>query len=95
MEKGSYNDKTDYREIRKDYGFNAFDDGEARVLKWVIENRLTEPERIIIVLYAELGNLRALVPYLGVSLTAVHKKVKGVQRKIRDEVAKAIKEGRI
>ena len=90
-ERGTY--RPDYREIRKDYAFSATDEGECRLLKWVIDNKLTEPERVTIILYAELGNLRALVPYLGVSLTTVHKTVKRVQGKIRTELAKALKEG--
>lgn len=48
--------------------------------------RLSEPDRRIIVLYAELGSLRQLARRLGVSRGTAHGRVKAIQAQIKADL---------
>ena len=50
--------------------------------------RLPEPDRRIVVLYAELGRLRRLARRLGVSRATAHNRVRRIQATIREEVGR-------
>lgn len=56
-------------------------------LKDIIYNKLTEPEKRIILMYAELGNLRKLGKELGVSTSSAWIKIKEIKTKIFNELA--------
>lgn len=49
---------------------------------------LEEPDRRIIVLYAELGSIRRLAERLGVSRSTAHNRVRRIQATIREEVGR-------
>lgn len=76
----------DYKTIREDYRFdtsifNAEPDKVARV-KEIIDTRLTDVERIIILLYVDCQSYRKLGKRLGISHTLVAQEVRKIKRKI-------------
>ena len=79
-----------YREIRRDYVFRddpfCEDDVKVRRVKWVVENRLTQADRTIILLYAEIGSYRKLGRRLGLSHTTVKNEVHRIRRIIQDNL---------
>jgi DNA-directed RNA polymerase specialized sigma24 family protein len=82
----------DYKSIREDYRwdgsiFSQEPDRTARV-KWIIDNRLTEVERILILLYVDCQSYRKLGQRLGLSHQTCAKEVRRIREKILDEYAK-------
>lgn len=57
---------------------------EINKIKNIIYNDLDEVDRRIIILYAELGSLRALGKELGVSASSAWLKIKSIKQKITD-----------
>ena len=80
----------DIQQILEDYApdTSIWNDDEELVnkLKEIIYNKLTEPEKRIILMYAELGNLRKLGKELGVSTSSAWIKIKDIKTKIIDEL---------
>ena len=80
----------DIQQILEDYApdTSIWNDEEELVnkLKEIIYNKLTEPEKRIILMYAELGNLRKLGKELGVSTSSAWIKIKDIKTKIIDEL---------
>ena len=81
-----------YKSIREDYRwdgsiFSQEPDRTARV-KWIIDNRLTEVERILILLYVDCQSYRKLGQRLGLSHQTCAKEVRRIREKILDEYAK-------
>lgn len=82
----------DYKSIREDYRwdgsiFSQEPEKTARV-KWIIDNRLTEVERILILLYVDCQSYRKLGKRLGLSHQTCAKEVRRIRTKILDEYAK-------
>lgn len=79
-----------YREIRKDYLFDGsiFCDDEEKVrrAKWVVEHRLSQADRTIILLYAEIGSYRKLGQRLGLSHTTVKNEVHRIRKIIMENL---------
>ena len=79
----------DYKSIREDYRwdgsiFSQEPEKIARV-KWIIDNRLTEVERILILLYVDCQSYRKLGQRLGLSHQTCAKEVRRIREKILDE----------
>lgn len=66
-----------------DYTVFAEDTPEMTALKSIIFNELTEVERRVIVLYAELQSQRELGRKLGISASSAQILVKGIREKIK------------
>lgn len=81
-----------YVDIRKDYTYDGsvFTQDPERVarLKWIIENRLTQVDQTLIILYADCGSLRDLGKRLGLSHTLVGKEIRRIRALILEEYAK-------
>lgn len=80
-----------WAEIQEDYDLHpdmmSGDRDELLRIKRAIAH-LEEPDRRIIVLYAELGSLRRLARRLGVSRSTAHNRVRRIQAAIREEVGR-------
>ena len=79
----------DYKTIREDYRydgsiFSQEPDKIAR-LKWIIDNRLTEVERILILLYTDCQSYRKLAKKLTLSHQTCAKEVRRIKAKIIEE----------
>ena len=82
----------DYKDIAKEYRFNAdvFSSDKERVakVKWIVEHRLTEADRIIIILYADCQSLRKLGRRLGISHSTLALEVNRIKAQILTEYEK-------
>lgn len=79
----------DYKSIREDYRwdgsiFSQEPDRIARV-KWIIDNRLTDTERIFILLYVDCQSYRKLGRRMGLSHQTCAKEVRRIKAKILEE----------
>lgn len=79
----------EYKDLREDYRFDPSifstePDRTARV-KWIIDHRLTEVERILILLYVDCQSFRALGRRLGLSHQTCAKEVRRIKAKILQE----------
>lgn len=79
----------DYKTIREDYRFDPsiFSQEPERVarLKWIIDNRLTDVERILILLYIDCQSYRKLAKKLTLSHQTCAKEVRRIKDKILHE----------
>lgn len=79
----------DFREIRKDYIYNpdimSPDNERFARLKEIIETKLSQVDRTIIILYADCGSYRKLGQRLGVSHMTIRKEVQRIKQIILDE----------
>lgn len=86
-----------YRLVRAEYEFDADPCSDAtpkeRVVKWVLTYRLELPERILLILYNELGTVRELADMLGVARSTLGDQLKRIKDKVREEVAHAKENG--
>lgn len=80
-EETKYNIKELYQIYAKDTSIFSEESQLIRVVKDAIET-LTQPEKIILLLYAEIGSLRKLAQKLDVSHSAVIKEMKKIKGKI-------------
>lgn len=82
----------DYKTIREDYRFDAdiFSQEPERIarLKWILDNRLTEVERIIILLYVDCQSYRKLAKRLTISHQTCAREVRRIKKKILQEYNK-------
>lgn len=77
----------DYKEIRQDYAFDPDimnDEPEtlARV-KYIVNNRLNQVDRTLIILYADCQSYRKLGKRLGLSHTTVMLEIRRIKAEIR------------
>lgn len=77
----------DYMEIRKDYAFdpdimNPEPERVARV-KYIINNKLNQVDRTLIILYADCQSYRKLGKRLGLSHTTVMLEIRRIKAEIR------------
>ena len=77
---------TDYRPS-DDGIFNA-EDEEVRIIKDIIWHKLSEVDRRVLILYAELGSQRKLGDELGISASTCNKLIKEIRRKIYEHLDK-------
>lgn len=82
----------DYKTIREDYRFDAdiFSTEPERIarLKWIIDNRLTDVERIILLLYVDCQSYRKLARKLTLSHQTCAKEVRRIKAKVLEEYNK-------
>lgn len=75
--------------IKSEYAYDAdvlcMDSHKVRILKWIIETKLDDADKIIIKLYAELGSIRELSKMLGISRSSADKQIDRIQAVIRRE----------
>lgn len=87
-----------YNEIEEEFKETSdlFDETSQfdKVIKYIIFNKLSETERRIILLYAEIGNQRGCGKALGVSAATVNLEIKKIRQHIYEELEK-IKNGNI
>lgn len=62
------------------------DSEEDYTLKEIITNTLTEQEKRILYLYAELASFAKVGKIIGVSATAVNKYINGIRLKLKDKI---------
>lgn len=77
----------DYKEIRQDYAFdpdimNDEPERGARV-KYIVNNRLNQVDRTLIILYADCQSYRKLGKRLGLSHTTVAQEINRIKAEIR------------
>lgn len=85
----------DYKTIREEYRYDAdiFSteaDRTAR-LKWIIENKLSQVDQTLILMYADCMSLRKLGKRLGISHTLLGKEIKRIRGNILAEYNKLAK----
>lgn len=82
----------EFKDLAPDYAYDPsiFSREDARVakLKWIIENKLTQAERIIILEYTDYQSYRKLGRKLGLSHTCVFNEVRRIKEKIKGEFDK-------
>ena len=82
----------DYKDIRQDYQFEGgpFSQEPDRVAKtkWIIEHKLTEVDRTLIILYVDCHSYRKLGKRLGLSHTLVGKEIRRIRAHILAEYEK-------
>ena len=86
----------DYKEIRQDYAFDPdiMNDEPERVarVKYIVNNRLNQVDRTLIILYADCQSYRKLGKRLGLSHTTVAQEINRIKAEIRriyDELEKS------
>lgn len=86
-----------YKLSRAEYAFNADpccdDSPRVRRLKWVLNYRLETAERILTILYNEVGTLRPLAQMLGVARATLGDEMKRIKDKILREYKEAEQNG--
>ena len=79
----------DYKTIREDYTFNPdiFNDEPERIarVKYIINHRLNQVDRTLIILYADCQSYRKLGKRLGISRSTCYTLVKKIRDKILQE----------
>lgn len=79
----------DYKSMRQEYAYDGgvMDEDLQRVkcVKWIIDNKLTAPDRAIIILYADCGSLRDLARRFGVSRQTMCNEVNRIKNIIKRE----------
>lgn len=78
-----------YKEIKKDYAFDpsifSEEDDRARRVKWIIDNRLSQVDKTLILLYADCASFRKLGARLFLSHMTVRKEIQRIKCVIMDE----------
>ena len=81
-----------YTQLREDYRFDGsiFSQEPDRVarVKWIIDNRLTDVERILILLYVDRQSYRKLAKELTISHQTLAKEIRRIKAKILTEYEK-------
>lgn len=82
----------DYKSIREDFRFDAdifsTEDERSARLKWVLDNRLLEPERILLLLYIEAQSYRKLADRMGVAHQTIARNISRIRKKVIEEYNK-------
>lgn len=77
----------DYMQIRQDYAFDPdiMNDEPERVarVKYIVNNRLNQVDRTLIILYADCQSYRKLGKRLGLSHTTVAQEINRIKAEIR------------
>lgn len=79
----------DYKAIREDYAFvgGVLGMGSDRVgkVKWILQQRLSDVDRTLLILYADCLSYRKLGKRLGLSHTLVGKEIRRIRAKVLEE----------
>lgn len=79
----------DYKTIKEDYKFNpdifTQDDERVSKVKYIIDNKLSQVDKTIILLYADCGSLRKLGQRMGMSHMTIRKEVVRIKKFILEE----------
>ncbi len=82
----------DYKSIREDYRFDGslFSSEPDRVarIKWVLDHRLSDVDRTLIILYCDCLSTRKLGKRLGISHSLVAKEIRRIREHVLDEYEK-------
>ena len=82
----------DYKRIAADYAYDPTifreDEGRVAALKYIINNRLDQVDRTIILLYADCQSFRKLGQRLGFSHMTIRREVRRIKSRILDEYEK-------
>ena len=82
----------DYKRIAPDYAWDGSifteDDARTSAIKYIINNKLDQVERTIILLYVDCLSYRKLGKRLGFSHMTIQKEVRKIKKKILDEYEK-------
>ena len=72
----------DFREY--EYNDSIFNEEDFKIskIKWIVENKLSQSDRIILLLYCELGSQRKVGKMLGVSGSTINIEMKRIRKKI-------------
>lgn len=83
---------THFRDVAKDYRYDPSifcnEPEKVRLVKKIIDERLEDWERVVIILYADCGSLRKLAERFGMSHTTLAGFVREIKAKILDEYNK-------
>lgn len=78
-----------YTEIKADYAFDPSvfnaDDERVRRIKYIIDTKLNQVDKTIILLYADLQSFRELGKLMGLSHTTIRKEVIRIKNYILNE----------
>ena len=79
----------DYKTIKEDYKFNpdifTQDDERVSKVKYIIDHKLSQVDKTIILLYADCGSLRKLGQRMGMSHMTIRKEVVRIKNIILEE----------
>ena len=82
----------DYKSIRADYEFDpdmfTQEPDRQRIVKWIVENKLSQVDQTLIILYADCLSYRKLGKRLGLSHTCVAKEIRRIRQTILTEYEK-------
>lgn len=82
----------DYKRIAPDYAWDGSifteDDARTSAIKYIINNKLDQVERTIILLYVDCLSYRKLGKRLGFSHMTIQKEVRKIKKKILEEYEK-------
>lgn len=82
----------DFKRIAADYAYDGSifceDDARLNAVKYIINNRLNQVDRTIILLYADCLSFRKLGQRLGFSHMTIRKEVRRIKARILDEYNK-------
>lgn len=83
----------EFRQIREEYRFDPSvmntEDERIRRLKYVIENKLTQADRTILLLYVDCLSFRKLGKKLNISHMSVRREIIRIRQIVLDEYEKA------
>lgn len=78
-----------YKAIKGEYDFKdsifRTDSTEMSTLKWIIQYRLTDADKVIIKIYAETQSVRETARLLGMKRATIHNEIRRIQDKIKRE----------
>lgn len=81
-----------YKEIAQEYAFDgsifAEDDARVAAVKYIIDNKLNQVDKTLILLYADCQSLRKLGKRMGFSQTTMHEEIRRIKRIILEEYKK-------
>lgn len=84
----------EYKAITKEYAYDEdiFNEDESKVniLKYIIFNRLSQPDRTIILLYTDFQSYRKLAEVMGMAHMTVRREVIRIRNLIQEEYDKII-----
>lgn len=85
-----------YKSIREDYTFDpsifSVEDERTALVKYIINHRIPEVDRILILLYTDCQSLRKLGRRLGLSHQTCAKEIRRIRKEILEEYERLTKE---
>lgn len=82
----------EFKDIRQEYVFDADilngEDDKVRKTKWIIDNKLNQVDRTLLILYADCQSLRKLGQRLGISHTLLAGEIRRIKAHVLEEYDK-------